>query len=123
MIRIKETFWIIVCSTFAFQIWNFEKAGARVAVKESNLREVKMKSRQYGAQGTEMRAFNFIVIRFLFVYNPVCRTPHLEGISEGIKFLVCIVTSWHRLYALTYLPTRDFVRYLWSEAPFDVKPT
>lgn len=70
-----------------------------------------MKSRQYGAQGTDEN-INFVVFRFLFVYNPVYRTPHLEGISEGIEFLVCIVTSWHRLYALTYPPTRDFVRYL-----------
>lgn len=48
--------------------------------------------RQYGAQGTDEN-INFVILRFLFVYNSVCSTPHLEGISEGIEFLVCIVTS------------------------------
>lgn len=61
---------------------------SQIRAKESD--EIR---RQYRAQGIDEN----IKLRHpsipLFVYDPVCATPHLEGISEGIEFLMCIVTS------------------------------
>ena len=49
-----------------------------------------------------------VSVWFSIVYNSARWTPRLEGISEGIEFLVCIVTSCRPL--CPDLPTYDFVK-------------
>jgi len=79
--RIKGTPRYSVASSFPFREKNFER-------KRSHVSQLKGQSNsRYRDRKLRRRPIS------LCIHNSACRTPRLEGISEGIEFPVCIVTS------------------------------